>query len=38
MVNVGFITIGESPREDITGEVRPIIGYDAGIIECGAQA
>ena len=36
MVNVGFITIGESPREDITGEVRPIIGYDVGIIECGA--
>ena len=36
MVNVGFITIGESPREDITGEVRPIIGYDIGIIECGA--
>ncbi len=36
MVSVGFVTIGESPREDITSEIKPIIGYDVGVVECGA--
>ncbi|BDR91026.1 AroM family protein [Vulcanisaeta souniana] len=36
MVSVGFVTIGESPRDDITSEIKPIIGYDVGITECGA--
>ncbi|MGC9180846.1 MAG: AroM family protein [Vulcanisaeta sp.] len=34
--SVGFITIGESPRPDIVDEIRPIVGFDARILECGA--
>ncbi|MGC8607367.1 MAG: AroM family protein [Vulcanisaeta sp.] len=34
--SVGLITIGESPRPDIIDEIRPIIGFDVRILECGA--
>jgi len=33
---VGFITIGESPRTDITSEIKPLLGANIEIMECGA--
>ena len=31
----GMITIGQSPRPDITSEIRPLLGPGAGIVEIG---
>jgi protein AroM len=33
---VGLVTIGESPRVDITSEIKPILGIDVELMECGA--
>jgi protein AroM len=33
---VGMITIGQSPRPDITGEIRPLLGPAASVVETGA--
>lgn len=34
--NIGMITIGQSPRNDIISDMQPILGSDIRIIECGA--
>ncbi|NIQ04280.1 MAG: AroM family protein [Candidatus Korarchaeota archaeon] len=34
--NIGMITIGQSPRNDIISDMRSILGSDISIIECGA--
>jgi protein AroM len=31
-----MITIGQSPRVDITSEIRPLLGPDVGVVEIGA--
>jgi protein AroM len=35
-MKVGFITIGQSPRDDVVSEMRSILGENIEIIECGA--
>lgn len=36
MRRVGFVTIGQSPRVDIVGEIRPLLGAGVEVVECGA--
>ena len=33
---IGFITTGQSPRDDVMGEFRPLLGSGVGVIEKGA--
>lgn len=32
---VGFLTIGQSPREDITAEVKPLLAANIEVVEYG---
>ena len=36
MKKIGFITIGQSPRDDIMKDILPIIGDDIEILQKGA--
>jgi len=33
---IGFLTIGQSPRPDVIGEIRPLLGRKASVVEAGA--
>ena len=33
---VGLITIGQSPRVDITSDIKDVLGSQIEIVECGA--
>lgn len=33
---IGLLTIGQSPREDLTKDLSPILGEEVDILECGA--
>lgn len=35
-MRVGFVTIGQSPRVDIMSEVKPMLGPNVEVLECGA--
>jgi len=35
-MKVGFVTIGQTPRDDVVSEMRSILGENIKIIECGA--
>ena len=35
MVKIGAITVGQSPRVDVTGDIMPIFGEDVELIEAG---
>jgi len=35
-MNVGFVTIGQSPRRDVLDDILPIINYNLKVEECGA--
>lgn len=36
MKTIGAVTIGQSPRPDVMAAIRPLLGPDVRIIECGA--
>ncbi len=33
---VGFVTIGQSPRTDVTSDIMGVLGSDIEVVECGA--
>lgn len=36
MIKIGAITVGQSPRTDVTMDIRPILGPDVELLEVGA--
>lgn len=35
MIKIGAITVGQSPRTDVTMDIRPILGPDVELLEVG---
>ena len=33
---IGFVTIGQAPRTDVTADLAPLLGSDVAIVEAGA--